>query len=1044
MKLKIFLHVLGPVVVFAFLFLSSEEVYAQEIPLLEWARSMGGTGDDHANATAVDNAGNVYTTGYFNNTADFDPGVGVFNLVSAGTSDVFISKVDASGNFVWARSMGGTSLDVAHAIAVDPSGNVYTTGSFYGTADFDPGTAAFNLTAAGDMDVFISKLDTDGNFVWARSLSGANTEEAYAIAFDDLGYVLTIGYYRATTDFNPGAGTFNLTSDGSFDVFVSKIDADGNFVWAKSMGGYSSDRGYAVVPDASGNVYIAGDFYSNSGGSTADFDPGPGVFNLVANGLHDIFISKLDGSGNLVWAKSIGGVNDDYAYSLAVDALGNVYTTGNYSDTVDFDPGAGTFNLIATPRLAGSLHYAYDIYISKLDANGNFVWAKSIGSNLHDAARSIALDASDNVYVTGFFSGIVDFDPGPGVFILDPPGGIFIAKLNSNGAFVWAANMGGSVGSGDVGMSVVTNPGGGLYSVGHFQGTGDFDPTCKVFNLTSVGNYDFFVQKIITGTPSPSPTITSFSPSSGSAGTSVVITGTNFSATPTENIVTFYDNKTAVVTASTTTSITATVPSGAATGKISVTTNCVTVTSTADFTIGAPSLPTIISFTPSSGPVGTTVTITGTNFSTTPANNTVQFNGTTAVASASTATSITTTVPAGATTGKITVTVGGNTATSATNFTVTIPGTITFTTQPVDRIVCAGATTTFSLTATGDTNLQYQWQIDNTGFVNLANNATYSGVSSATLTITNPTVALSGKVYRCLVRGDNTTNTSSASATLTVNSTPAAPTISTIDLGCAPASTTLTPSGAVAGQSYRYYDAATAGNLVSSGASFNTPLLSASTTYFISTYHTTTLCESARTPAVVTVQTCNPPVVMATTSAAYLEGIVNVDLSSLISDPDNNLDISTLKIISQPVSGATATLDAFRLTVDYNGLPFSGADALTIEICDLTEICTQQELTIETGGDITVYNAVSPDGDGKNDTFLLRYIDLFTDTKDNKVTIFNRWGDVIFEIENYDNKDRVFRGLNKGGNEVPSGTYFYKVEYRSGRAEKMGYLVLKR
>jgi gliding motility-associated-like protein len=346
--------------------------------------------------------------------------------------------------------------------------------------------------------------------------------------------------------------------------------------------------------------------------------------------------------------------------------------------------------------------------------------------------------------------------------------------------------------------------------------------------------------------------------------------------------------------------------------------------------------------------------------------------------------------------------------------------------------------------ATGDTNLQYKWQIDNTGFTDLTNNALYSGVNTATLTITNPVLALNGKIYRCVVRGDNSTDTPSASGILTVNDVPTVPTIGTIDLGCAPASTTLAPAGAAVNESYQYYDVLTGGNSAGNGPSFTTPSLSVSTTYYISTYNTTTFCESTRTPALVNVQTCNAPVVIAATSAAYLEGIVTVNLSPLVSDPDDNLDISTLKIISPPASGAIATLNGLILTVDYNNLPFPGTDDLTIEICDLTEICTQQKLTIETAGDISVYNAVSPNDDGKNDAFILQYVDAFADTQKNKVTIFNRWGDVISEIENYNNKERVFKGLNKSGNEVPSGTYFYKIEYVSGRAAKMGYLVLKR
>jgi gliding motility-associated-like protein len=1007
---------------------------AQETPIFEWARALGGTLAETPTGIATDASGNVYTTGYFNGTTDFNPGAATYNLTPVGGDDIFISKVDANGDFVWAISMGGAGDDNGNAIAVDNDGNIYTTGFFNGTADFDPGIGTFNITALGSADVFISKIDPDGKLVWAKSAGGTGFEQAYAIALDASGNAYTTGYFFGTADFDPNAGTFNLTALAQSDVFIWKLDNNGDIVWAKAFQGSDAERGKSIAVDAAGNVYTTGFFFE----STIDLDPGPGVVNMTSS-LRDTFISKLDANGNFIWAKAIGGATSGIeSESLVLDNSNNILITGSFFGVADVDPGAGVLNLTAD---SGSS--IPDIFIVKLDTNGNLVWAKSMGLNSNaQTGKSISTDASGNIYTTGVFSGTTDFDPGAGVYSLTPVGGsdIFISRLNADGSFAWAISMGGTGGEG--GEAITTDASGNVYTTGIFSSTTDFDFGACTFNLSPFGIIDAFVHKIRIGTAA-APTITSFSPVSGPVGTLVTITGTNFSTTPANNAVSFFNNKTASVTASTTTSITTTVPAGAITGKISVAVNCVTVQSATNFTVGVASLPTITSFTPALGPIGTTVTITGTNFSTIPASNTVRFNGTAAVVSASTATSITTTVPAGATTGTISVTVGGNTATSTTDFTVTAPG-ITFTTQPVDGTTCAGTNTTFSLTATGDTNLQYQWQINNAGFADLANNTTYSGVNSATLTITNPSATLNGKVYRCLVRGDKTTNTASASVTLTVNSTPAAPTISAADLGCAPASTILNPAGALAGQSYRYYDAAAVGNLVSSGASFNTPLLSTSTTYFISTYHTTTLCESTRTPALVTVQPCNPPAVVATTTAAYLEGIVNVDLVPLISDPDNNLDASTLKIISQPVSGAIATLNAFMLTVDYSGLPFPGADALTIEICDLTEICTQQELTIETDGDITVYNAVSPNADGKNDAFILRYIDLFTDTQNNKVTIFNRWGDVIFETENYDNKDRAFKGLNKSGNEVPSGTYFYKVEYSSGRKAGMGYLVLKR
>ncbi len=330
-----------------------------------WARQMGGTDLDLGAGVAVDGSGNVYTTGFFKGTADFDPGTRVFNLTSAGSFDIFVSKLDSAGNFVWARQMGGTSVDLGSGVAVDGSGNVYTTGRFRGTADFDPSAGVFNLTSASfdDIfvsnfdDIFVSKLDSAGNFVWARQMGGTGVDEGYGVAVDGSGNVYTTGYFRGTADFAPGTGVFNLTSAGSFDIFVSKLDSAGNFVWARQMGGTSVDLGSGVAVDGSGNVYTTGRFRGN-----VDFDPGTNVSKLTSTGFDDIFVSKLDSAGNFVWARQIGGTGLDLGSGMAVDGSGNVYTTGFFESTVDFDPGAGVFNLTS----AGS----GDIFVSKLDSAG--------------------------------------------------------------------------------------------------------------------------------------------------------------------------------------------------------------------------------------------------------------------------------------------------------------------------------------------------------------------------------------------------------------------------------------------------------------------------------------------------------------------------------------------------------------------------------------------------------------------------------------------------------------------------------------------------
>ena len=242
------------------------------------------------------------------------------------------------------------------SIVLDASGNVYTTGNFVDTTDFDPGPGRFNLISAdGASDIFVSKLDASGNFVWAKNMGGpvSGGGSGYSIALDALGNIYTTGFFEGNTDFDPGAGVFNLTSVSIFaDVFVSKLDASGNFIWAKNMGASGEDFGNSIAVDASG-VYITGDFQG-----IVDFDPGTGTNNLTSAGGRDIFISKLDPSGNFLWAENTGSTSDDEGQSIAVDVSGNVYATGYFRGTADFDPGPAVFNLTS----AGNT----DVFIVKL------------------------------------------------------------------------------------------------------------------------------------------------------------------------------------------------------------------------------------------------------------------------------------------------------------------------------------------------------------------------------------------------------------------------------------------------------------------------------------------------------------------------------------------------------------------------------------------------------------------------------------------------------------------------------------------------------
>ena len=466
------------------IFCSVAQAFAQT-PAYEWAKNMGGTSSTRGNSIATDVSGNVYTTGIFSGTTDFDPGAGTYNLTALGDQDAFITKSDPNGNLVWAFRIGGASSEFSYGIAVDAGGNVYTTGSYALTVDFNPGAGTFDMTAKGGSDVYILKLNTSGNFVWARSVGGVSIDDSYGITLDASGNIYCTGDFVGEADFDPGAGTLNLVSKGDLDIFVLKLDANGNLIWAKNMGGVGADAGYSVAVDATGNVYSTGLFTTN-----ADFDPGAFDYEIINLGISDIYVSKLDVSGNFVWAKQMGGPRDEYGVSLVLDKSANVYTTGWFYGTTDFDPGPATYNL--TSALGGS-----NIFISKLNTAGNFVWAKSIGGSDYTYAQgyAIAIDSGNNSYITGIFTGITDFDPGANVYNLTSAGysDAFLLKADPSGNMVWAGALSGK--SVEKGNSVTTDASGNIYCAGEFSGTVDFDPGAGVAETTAIQS-DAFVVKL--------------------------------------------------------------------------------------------------------------------------------------------------------------------------------------------------------------------------------------------------------------------------------------------------------------------------------------------------------------------------------------------------------------------------------------------------------------------------------------------------------------------------------------------------------------------
>jgi hypothetical protein len=401
------------------IFISKLDAYGNYL----WAKRFGGATGDTGKSIAIDSGGNIFVTGDFTGTVDFDPGIREAIRTSDGRYDFFVLKLDSSGNYLWVNSIGGLQDESGIFLAVDKDGNSLVTGIFGGTVDFDPGAGTLSLTSDGSLDIFVSKFDSAGNHLWSKRRGGNGLDIGDGIAVDRSGNVYTSGIFAGTVDFDPSGGVANLTSAGPNDMFISKFDASGNYLWAKRFGGSGSDGNTPIAIDGNGNIYASGEF-----SGTVDFYPGDSVFNLTAVGSKDNFISKLDDSGNLIWAKRIGSLNASATGArTSIDKNGNVYYTGDFSGTVDFDPGDGTAN--RTSELSN------DIFISKLDSGGNFVWGKRMGGSGADRGQAIAVDIDGNVYSAGYFSGTVDFDPGDGTANIRSAGGkdIFISKLDPSG-----------------------------------------------------------------------------------------------------------------------------------------------------------------------------------------------------------------------------------------------------------------------------------------------------------------------------------------------------------------------------------------------------------------------------------------------------------------------------------------------------------------------------------------------------------------------------------------------------------------------------------
>ena len=444
-----------------------------------WAKSFDGGSYtfNHIRSVATDASGNIYTVGEFGAAMDFDPSPSTsFTLAPNGPSSIFVSKLDASGNFVWAFQLGSPSnADYCGQVTVDASGNIYIVGFYDQTVDFDPTAGVSNLSVTGGgTDVFIAKYTSAGNYIWAGRIGGGGAV-GVSIAVDASQNIYATGRFSGTADMDPSpSATSTLaatsTSAAGYDMFVCKLDASCNFVWAKQFSGNGLESPLAITLDGSANVYLTGNF-----NGTVDFDPSAATHTLTANAGADAFICKLNTSGTFMWAHAFGSstTDNDSGYDVKVSSPGNVFITGVFYGTTDFNPSPTATNVLSS---AGS----GDIFVSKFDSNGNFVWAKQMSGTNYDEGNSIAVDASENIYITGGSYGVVDYDPSPASsYTLASAGDrdIFICKLKPNGEPVGFLNNTGT----NPAISLYPNPTTGKLMLN----TIDYENTyVMVYNIT--------------------------------------------------------------------------------------------------------------------------------------------------------------------------------------------------------------------------------------------------------------------------------------------------------------------------------------------------------------------------------------------------------------------------------------------------------------------------------------------------------------------------------------------------------------------------------
>lgn len=440
-----------------------------QLPNWQWAKSFGNTAADNASGIATDNLGNSYVCGYY-----FSPSItiGSTTLTNNGNYDSYIAKFDNSGNPVWAKSFGGNYDDNATAITIDVSGNCYITGYFISPA-MVCGTTTLVNSGAGDF--FVIKLDVNGNYIWAKNFGDGGANQGNSIACDTGGNVFVTGFYNNPT---LTIGTYTLNNSGNDDIFVTKLDASGNVIWAQGFGDNLTDAANGITTDASGNVFVTGFFKSG-------FLPvGTSTLTNSSPASADIFIVKLANNGVVLNSACAGDFLDEVATGINIDLMGNVILTGYY-----FSPTLS----IGTSTLTS--YGSRDIIVIKCNNNLNFLWAGGGGGSSDDYGYGIDSDGFGNIYINGHnHSFLATF----GTQTVTTNGGVgdgILIAYNTAGNVIWVDGVGGTS---DEGWNALSLDGAGnIYCAGYFSSS---SVSVGTTSLTSNGSADLLIAKMLLAT----------------------------------------------------------------------------------------------------------------------------------------------------------------------------------------------------------------------------------------------------------------------------------------------------------------------------------------------------------------------------------------------------------------------------------------------------------------------------------------------------------------------------------------------------------------